>query len=262
MNLAGKNIWVIGASMGIGHALVKELDSYTTNLVISSRKEDLLKKLATEINLPEENVIPFDITNHDEAKEAVYKVLQLMGSIDCIIFTAGVSQRSLITDTQLFVYDKLMNLNFLSIVNIALTILPSMIEKKSGYFVVLSSVAGKFGTPNRSGYAASKNALHGFFESLRAEHMKDNISVTLVCPGFINTDITIRSLTGNGEPYQRIDSELEHGIPVDLCARKIVKAIISEKREIYPGGNREVIGVYLNRFFPRLLQYIVALKGN
>lgn len=262
MNLAGKNIWVIGASMGIGHALVKVLSSHTTNLVISSRKKDLLKKLATEINLPEENVIPFDITNHDKAKEMVHKVLQRIGSIDCIIFTAGVSQRSLVADTQFFVYEKLINLNFLSIVNIALTVLPSMIEKKSGHFVVLSSVAGKFGTPGRSGYSASKQALHGFFESLRAEHTKDNINVTFICPGFINTDITMRSLTGNGEPYQRIDSELEHGMPVDLCAKKIVKAIVSEKREIYPGGNKEVIGVYLNRFLPRLLQYIIALKGK
>ncbi|MGV7961985.1 SDR family NAD(P)-dependent oxidoreductase [Photorhabdus tasmaniensis] len=259
MNIVGKNIWIIGASMGIGNALAKELATYTKNLVISSRKEALLEGLAEEINLPSENIIPFDITHYEEAKEATNKVIGLMGNIDCVIFTAGVSQRSLIADTQFSVYERLVKLNYLSIINISLAILPLMVEKKSGHFVVLSSIAGKFGTPDRSGYSASKHALHGFFESLRAEHTKDHINVTLVCPGFINTDITMRSLTGNGSAYQHIDNELVHGMPVNLCAKKIVKAIIGKKREIYPGG-KEVIGVYLNRFFPRLLQRIVSLK--
>jgi short-subunit dehydrogenase len=257
MKLAGKNVWVIGASMGIGNALADALQKKGANLLLSSRSTDLLKALASRLELSPERVLPFDITDTGTVAETVRKAIDIMGGIDAVVFTAGVSQRSMVAQTRIGVYRDLINLNFLSIVDVTLALLPHMLARRSGHIVVLSSLAGKFGSGNRSGYCASKHALHGFFDSLRAEHRKDNIDVTLVCPGYIRTAITLRSLTGDGSPHNKVDEELLKGMPVDRCANQIIKAIEQRRREIYPGGS-ETLGVYLNRFFPGFFAWLVS----
>lgn len=120
----------------------------------------------------------------------------------------------------------------------------------------MSSVAGKFGTPYRSGYAASKHALHGFFDALRAEHWKDNISVTMLCPGVINTPITYSALTGDGTPLNKMDKLQAQGKPAEWCASKIADAIEKKKEEVCLGG-KEILLVYIKRFFPSLFTRII-----
>jgi short-subunit dehydrogenase len=141
---------------------------------------------------------------------------------------------------------------------VALTkaVLPVMVKQKSGHIVVTSSLSGKLGSPMRSGYCASKHALHGFFDALRAEVFKDNIKVTMVCPGYIQTQISINAIGADGSQHGQMDTNQANGIPVEVCASKIVKAIKNNKSEIYIGG-KEVLGVYLKRFFPRILERIV-----
>src|SRR5690606_1116457 len=108
----------------------------------------------------------------------------------------------------------------------------------------------------RSGYAASKHALHGFFDALRAEHYPDNIIVTMVCPGFIHTPITLSALTGDGTPLNKMDEAQFKGKPADWCARKIIRAIEGKREEVYIGG-REVFGVYLKRLVPTLFSRVI-----
>jgi short-subunit dehydrogenase len=120
-------------------------------------------------------------------------------------------------------------------------------------------VVGKFGTPFRSGYAASKHALHGFFDSLRSElwkDVKDEIRVTMICPGFVHTALSVHAVTGDGTELGKMDDAQYTGMPADWCARKIVKAIEKNKEEVYFGG-REVLAVYAKRFFPWVFSKII-----
>jgi short-subunit dehydrogenase len=150
-----------------------------------------------------------------------------------------------------------MDVNFFGAVAITKFILPHFLKKRSGYFVVVSSLTGKFGTPYRSGYAASKHALHGFFDAVRAEHFKDSIKVSMICPGFVHTTASYAALTGDGMPANpKIEEGKYKGMPSNECAKKIVSAMESEKEEVYIGG-REVWGVYLKRFLPTIFSRVI-----
>jgi short-subunit dehydrogenase len=136
-----------------------------------------------------------------------------------------------------------------------------MLAQRSGHMVVISSIAGKFGVPLRSGYSASKFALHGFFEVLRAEEEKNGIHVTMVCPGYIRTDISLSALKGDGGKHAKMDPGIAQGMPAEECARRILQAVGRGKKEIIVGSQREQGLVYLKRFFPDLLARMVGRRG-
>ena len=144
----------------------------------------------------------------------------------------------------------------MSVVELTKAVLPQLFKQNAGYFVVTSSIAGKVGTPMRSAYCASKHALHGYFDSLRAELWPQNIGVSLICPGYIKTDISLNAVGANGEKFGKMDKNQEQGMTVEACTSKIISAVKAEKREAYIGG-KEVLAVYLKRFFPSILARIV-----
>ena len=123
--------------------------------------------------------------------------------------------------------------------------------------MVTTSIVGKIGTPLRSTYAATKHALHGFFDSLRAEHHNDNITVTLICPGFVTTNVSKNALTGDGSPQNTMDTATENGIHPDEFAKQMLKAIRNKREEVYIAGIKEKLGVYTKRFFPKLLSKMI-----
>ena len=131
-----------------------------------------------------------------------------------------------------------------------------MLAQKSGQIVVISSLMGKFGAPMRSTYAAAKHGLHGFFDTIRAELFDDDIKVLMVCPGFIHTNISLNAVTADGSKQGTMDNATGQGIDPSVLAAKILKALKNGKEEIYVGG-REVMGIYLKRFFPRILSRVV-----
>ena len=131
-----------------------------------------------------------------------------------------------------------------------------MIAQNHGYIVATSSVAGKYGFFLRSSYAASKHALHGFFESLRFEVLKYNIRISLICPGKINTNISLNALNAKGEKFGKMDESTSNGLSAEACAKKIIAALHKEKEEIFIGG-KEILPVYLKRFFPGLFTRIM-----
>jgi short-subunit dehydrogenase len=146
---------------------------------------------------------------------------------------------------------KVMEVNFFGSVALTNEILPSMIERKKGNIIVTSSVMGKFGTRYRSSYAASKHALHGYFDSLRQEIYEDNIMVTLVCPGFIKTNVTRNALQGDGTIHGKMGKGQEHGMDASEFVEKLLPRIEKGEEEIYIGG-KEIWGVYLKRLFPKM----------
>ena len=252
----GKVVWITGASSGIGEALAYELASKNCKLILSARNIKMLEMVRSNCSSSEVVVLPFDLTDFDAAKEQVEQAISYFGTIDILINNGGISQRSLIVDTSFEVDRKLIEVDYLGTVVLTKALLPHFIKNQKGHFVTITSLMGKFGSPYRSGYCGAKHALHGFFDVLRMEHQKDNINVTLICPGFVQTNVAINALTADGSKQNIDDEATANGMPVAVFAKKLLKAIESNKFEAYIGG-KEVSGVFLKRFFPKILHYLV-----
>lgn len=261
MNFQNQRVWITGASSGIGEALAYAFHRAGAKLILSARREDELKRVQGQCSgEAAARILPLDIAQATELQGKVREALEIFGGIDILVNNAGVTQRSLVKDTELEVYRRLMEVNFFGAVAVTRAVLPFMIENKRGHIVVVSSLVGKFGTPLRSGYAAAKHALHGFFDSLRAEVARYGIKVTLVCPGYIRTDISLHALRGDGGLHGKMDVGQARGMPVDQCAAKILKAIGKKKEEVYVGDRDKYI-VYVKRFFPTLFSRMIARSG-
>lgn len=253
----GKIVWITGASSGIGRALAHVWADRGARLILSARNEGKLQEVRAGLPHPEAHlVLPLDLTDEATLGPAVQAALAWGGGVDVLVHNGGVSQRSLAKDTALAVDRLLLETNFFGAVALTKAILPSMLARQAGRFVVISSLVGKFGTPLRSGYSASKHALHGFFDSLRAETWRDGIRVTLVCPGFIRTAVTLNALTGDGTPQGTMDRAQERGMAPEACAERIVRAVEQGKDEVLVGG-RERFAVYVKRFAPRLFNRVI-----
>jgi short-subunit dehydrogenase len=254
-----KVIWITGASSGIGEALVKELTLNTNaKIILSSRKEEQLYAVAENTGLTHSRyaVLPLDLAHYKSMPDMAGKAIEKFGKIDILINNAGLSQRSLAMETGIEIDKHLMEVDYLGTVALTKAVVPYMIRNGGGQIAVVSSLMGIFGAPMRSGYAAAKHALHGFFDALRAELYSQNILVTIICPGFIQTNISIHALTGDGSLQGTMDDATEKGMPADVFAKKMLYAIEKKKNQKAIGG-KEVMGVYLKRFFPALLAKVI-----
>ena len=254
-----KLVWIVGASSGIGKALAIEFSKHKANLVISSRNEDELNliKKTCESNGAKCMVLPLDLTQIDTFRDKVDKVISEFHVIDVLIMNAGISQRSFIKDTSLDIDRKIMEIDYFG--NIAMTkaVLPFMIKQQYGHIVTMSSPVGYFGFPLRSAYSAAKHALHGFYETLRIEHLQDNIKVSIVTPGRVNTNVSVNAITKTGNKYGKMDDGQANAMSSEKFAKKMIKALKKEKKEILIGG-KELIMIYLKRFLPFIFNNIVT----
>lgn len=262
MSLQGKVIWLTGASSGIGEALAYELARKKVKLILSARRKDELERVKGNCHplaQPEIKLLPFDLAEASNLQLIAEAAVHLFGHVDILINNGGISQRSLAKDTLVNVDRKIMEVDYFGTVSITKYLLPHFLKRKGGHIVVVTSAMGIIGTPYRSGYAAAKHALHGFFDSLRAELWKEGkqFHVTLICPGWIHTQITINAMTGDGSKLNHMDTTTAHGLEPKVFARKMVRAIESRKREVYIGGWKEVSAIYLQRFLPGLFARIV-----
>ncbi|MEM9388951.1 MAG: SDR family oxidoreductase [Bacteroidota bacterium] len=259
MKLAGKVVWVTGASSGIGEALTYELAKKDCRLILSARRLEELERVKSSCSASSHAniaVLPLDLAAADSLKLTTEAAIRLFGHIDILINNGGISQRSLVKDTDLAVDRQIMEVNYFGTIALTKYLVPHFIDRNQGTFVVVSSLVGKFGTPYRSGYSASKHALHGFYDSLQAELYKNNIRVCMICPGFVKTEVSVNALTEKGEKLNKMDRAQANGMPVDRCAQKIVSAVKKGKAEIYIGG-KEKYGVFLKRFLPVLYRKVV-----
>ncbi len=257
MNI-NKVIWVTGASSGIGRALALQYAQQNgVALILSARRTQVLESVKQACGGGSKiALLPFDLTQTDQAEQYVTQALQLFGRIDVLINNGGVSQRSKILDTNFEVFETLMQVDYLGSVALTRALLPHFVLQKSGHFVTVTSVMGKYGSPFRSGYCGAKHALHGFFDVLRMEHAKDGIAVTLLCPGFVRTQVTVNALTGDGSALGHDDPATASGLEVNAVAKRMIRAIAQKKWEVY-FGRKEKLGVYLKRLSNKLLHQIV-----
>ena len=255
--LRDKVVWVTGASSGIGEALTHALSKSTGRLVISSRNEEDLKHVRKGIRGETDvMVLPLDLADGASLPGKVDAVLGRFGRIDVLVNNGGISQRSRVVETGMDVYRRLMEVNYFGTVALTKAVLPGMIRQGGGHIAVTSSLTGKFGTPLRSGYAASKHALHGFFETLRAELWREKIKVTIACPGFVCTNVSVNALTGDGSRQGSMDEAQAGGIPPEACARRIMQAIEDDEEEVLIGG-KEVLAAHLKRLSPALFSKVI-----
>lgn len=257
MKFTGKTLWITGASSGIGRAVAIELSLKKCHLILSARKKEALEEVATICNSngSTTSIVPFDLGDSDAMTRAVHTVLDIKTAIDGLYHFGGISQRSYANETPIDVDRKIFDINFFGTVELTKKILPSLIANGGGQIGVTSSIVGKFGFPYRSSYAATKHALHGFFESLRAENVSNNILVSMIIPGRIKTNISMNALDKDGNAHNKMDEGQDKGLSVEKTARIIVKKLEKEKKEILVGGN-ELIMVHIRRFFPGLYYYL------
>lgn len=253
MKLEGKTIWITGASSGIGEACAYELAKEKTNLILTGTRKDKLGEVQSKCRALGAAcaILPYDFSDVSGIPELVEKALGCFGQVDIMFNNAGISQRAKVGETIFEVDRKIMEVNFFAPVYITKLLLPHMLENGGGTFVTTTSIAGRFGFPLRSAYAASKHALYGFFESLQAEYYDKNIRSVLVCPGRVKTNISFYALEKDGQQHGKLDAGQAGGISPEKAAKKIIKAIRNQKPEVLVGG-KELLMVYFKRFLPAL----------
>ncbi|QNL50795.1 SDR family NAD(P)-dependent oxidoreductase [Olivibacter sp. SDN3] len=244
-------IWIVGASSGIGAALAKHYSSLGARLILSARSRDGLYHVKTtcKANPMNIHVLPLDLEKNDTLVEKTQEALRIFGRIDTVIHTAGITQRALAVETDITVAKKIMTVNYWGPVTITQALLPSMLSQGRGHIIVISSLMGKIGTQLRSSYAASKHALHGYFESLRPEIYASNIHISMVCPGFVNTSLGEKALKGNGELYLKKDDVHRNAMSVEEFVKKLSPHLAKQKEEIFIAGP-EIKVIWASKFLP------------
>jgi dehydrogenase/reductase SDR family member 7B len=249
---------ITGASGGIGAALAQSLNDMGAILILSARNRENLERVKGYCRYPEKiSILECDMEETETLADFALKAWNLFDGIDYVFLNAGMAVRDMIIHTDLEMVRKVMNVNFISNVVLSKELLPYMRSKKSGCFVVTSSLCGKFGIPKLGAYSASKHALHGFFESLRAENESDGIRVTIVTAGLVRTNITLNALKGNGTIYGKMQDSIASGITPEACACGIINAVANGRHEVLVGAI-EKYSVLIKRFFPGLLRMAIT----
>lgn len=254
--MKNKVVWITGASSGIGAACAKAWSDVGARVILSARNVEKLTKVQSNLK-GESSILALDVSETDQIVPKAKAAAEFYGPIDILINNAGISQRGLVKDTTLEVDRRLFEVNYFG--NIALTkaVLPSMLERSSGNLVIISSLAGKLSSGGRSSYAATKHALQGFYDALRAEVADKGIHVNMICPGYIKTDISINALNGAGDKHGIMDPNQAKGMSATECANKILKATAANKNEVFIGG-KETRNVMIKNLFPSVYHKLIA----
>ncbi|XP_053675475.1 dehydrogenase/reductase SDR family protein 7-like [Anopheles nili] len=267
--LNGKVVLITGASSGLGEALAHSFFLAGCKVVLAARrKEELdrvrkdLLQLHTTVPTHPPIILPLDLSDLNSITEKVQSVLEIHGGIDILVNNGGVSVRGDALSTAIDVDIRIMLVNYFGTVAMTKACLPSMIARKEGRIVVVSSVQGKFAIPHRSAYSASKHALQAFCDSLRAEVAKDNVKVTLVAPGYINTSMSVNALTGSGATYGKMDAATAGGASADDTARSILKAIARDEKDLMLAPFAPRAAYWLRHLMPPVYYWIMQKRAE
>lgn len=246
-----------GASVGIGREMALQLAEQGAKLVLAARNQAQLAQVAEECRQRggEALVVPTDVSDQAQVKNLIKQAAAAYGRIDTLINNAGASMWVFFDEVEdPALMDEIMQVNYMGSVYCTYYALPYLKESK-GRLVAVSSLAGKTGVPTRSGYAASKHALVGFFDSLRIELEGTGVSVSTIYPGFVLTEIRKRAFTGNGEPLGYEPVQEKGAMTAEACAWLILPAVAKRKRELVmtPRGK---IGQWLKLIAPKLVDHI------
>ena len=234
MRLAGQTIWITGASSGVGEGMATVFHREGADLILSGRREAELERVQADCTGGPGcvTVVPFDVTDQAEREAAVASVLADFARIDILVNNAGIGQRSLAHETTLDVERRIMEVDFFGPVALTKLVLPRMVEQQSGLLIVTSSVAGKHAVPMHAAYCAAKHGLHGYFDTLRIEHLDDNIGVMLLVIAGVRSNVFEHALTADGSEYGTSDWGGDSGMTAEACAERVVEAIENRDPEV------------------------------
>jgi dehydrogenase/reductase SDR family member 7B len=227
---AGEAVWITGASSGIGAALARAYARRGGRLILSGRNETALADIATHCGV-EHLVLPFDLADFHRAPEVADMAWEWSGGIDVLVNNAGISHRSLAVDTEFAVFQRIIAIDLLGPIALTQALVKRMVARRAGQIVMMSSLAGKVGSPRRSGYCAAKHGLIGYADALRIELSIHGVSVVVVTPGTVRTDIW-RHAIGGGEQKASSGKAYDPGMDPDDFARRMLAAIDAGEREV------------------------------
>lgn len=245
--------WITGASSGIGEATALHLAKLGHRIILSARRPDELKRvMALCPNTDNIAIVPLDLAEHEKSNDWAQAAISAFGHVDVVICNGGLGQFGAVSENSWEVETKIIDVNLLGTMATVRGILPHMMERKSGRIVGIASIAGKFGQRNLAAYSASKAGVILYLESLREEVFNHGITVQVVSPGFIQTNVTINSLNARGESIGKNSKAQENGMPTHVFAAKLTKVMSSSKFHHYI-GRRELLAIPLHTFVRGLL---------
>jgi short-subunit dehydrogenase len=252
-------IILTGASEGIGRALALELAGRGARLALAARDRQRLESLAQECRGrgADARAFPTDVTSSQDCEWLVNETVAAFGGIDVVVHNAGITMWSrfdALTDFSIF--ERIMEVNYFAPVRLTALALPHL-KQSRGLLVAVASLAGLTGVPERSGYAASKHAMIGFFDSIRIELDGSGVDVSVVAPDFVVSEIHKRAIGPNGEPLGESPMVKTKIMTAEDCARRIVRAIERRERQVLM-STRGRLGRWLKLIAPSLIDRIAA----
>ncbi|KAM5263870.1 dehydrogenase/reductase SDR family member 7B isoform 1-T1 [Ctenodactylus gundi] len=261
---------ITGATSGLGRECAKAFHAAGAKLVLCGRNVEALEELARELGTshgPQEQThkpytVHFDLADSGAIVAAAAEILQCFGYVDILINNAGISYRGAITDTTVDVDKKVMETNYFGPVALTKALLPSMIKRRQGHIVTISSVQGKISIPFRSAYAASKHATQAFFDCLRAEMEQNEIEVTVISPGYIHTNLSVNAVTADGSKYGAMDRNTAQGQSPAKVAQDVLAAVGKRRKDVILADLVPALAIYLRTLAPGLFFRIMASRAR
>jgi NAD(P)-dependent dehydrogenase (short-subunit alcohol dehydrogenase family) len=258
---AGKVVVVTGAAGGIGAALARRFAAEGARVALLDRDARAAETVAAEIGAASVMVRRCDVTSPADCRGAIGAVVAEWGGVDVLVNNAGITHLGRFRDTDPDVIRRVVDVNFFGSVNCTNAALPSLLERR-GQIVVVSSIAGVAPLVGRAGYSASKHALHGFFDSLRAEHRGDGLRVLLVCPTFVDTDIGDHALGADGGPAAPdARTGVKHAVPPAEVAHEIVRGAARDRRLLLVGRQARR-SFWVARLSPRIYERLMVRRAG
>jgi NAD(P)-dependent dehydrogenase (short-subunit alcohol dehydrogenase family) len=260
----GATVLVTGAGGGLGRAIAEQFAAAGAHIVALDKDAAAVASLQAALEARGRAclALPCDVTDPDACARAVAAAIARFGAIDVLVNNAGMSHRSGLAETDLDVIRRVMDVNFYGAVHCTKAALPRLVERR-GQIIAISSVAGYTPLIARTGYAASKHALHGFFESLRTEVAPQGVQVMLVCPSFVATQIDRNALGGDGQPVRHAQVTIGRPLTTDAAAQQIV-AGAARGRRLLLVGRTAWMAWWISRLAPSLYEKLMAqrLRGE
>lgn len=255
-----KSVVITGASSGIGLATAREFAKQGYNVALAARNSAKLKQIEDELSLAygakgqKFISIETDVCKEEDCRNLIERSIEAFGGLDVLVNNAGISMRAMFKDLDLSVIKSLMDVNFWGTVFCTKYALPHLL-KSHGSVVGVISIAGFKGLPARTGYSASKFAIYGFLDTLRVEHLHDNLHVMIFAPGFTSSNIRNTALVADGSQQGKTPRDEGKMMSAESVAHKLYKGVKRRKRVVVltPVGKATV---FLNKISPRLLDYM------
>lgn len=256
----GRVVVVTGGASGIGRAMANKFGEEGGRICLLDADREALYACeeAMKSRGMEVLALPCDVTEAQECIDAVADIIRHFGGIDILINNAGITQRSAFVDTGVDVYRRVMDVNFYGSLHCTKAAIGSLIERR-GMIIVTESIAGVAPLLGRSGYCASKHALHGLFTTLRSEMRAHGVHVMIVCPGFIRTNLQSRALGGDGQVTRHPQSRVGKQDTPEHAADAIYKAALKRKHMLVLTGIGK-LSYWISRLFPAFYERLMARK--